>query len=50
MRWLSDRSGAFDGLACPAAVPRCDLPVSEEAVVPVAVAMGGESTHHRAAV
>jgi hypothetical protein len=35
MRWLSERSGAVEVL---------------EDVVPVAVAMGGESTHQRRAI
>jgi hypothetical protein len=35
MRWFSDRSGAIEEL---------------EDVVPVAVAMGGESTHPRRAI
>jgi hypothetical protein len=35
MRWFNDRSGAVEEL---------------EDVVPVAVAMGGESTHQRASI
>jgi hypothetical protein len=31
-------------------MPLCDLSVLEEALVPVAVAMGGESTRHSAPV
>jgi hypothetical protein len=49
MRWFSDLSGVFDEPAW-GAVPRWDLSVFEEAVLPVAVAMGGESTRHSARV
>ena len=50
MRWFSDLSGVFEGLLVCAAMPRFGLSVSEEADVPVAVAMGGESTHRGACV
>jgi len=50
MRWFSDLCGVFEGLLLCGAMPLCGLSVSEEVVVPLAVAIGGESTHRGACV
>jgi hypothetical protein len=49
MRWFNDLSGVLELLADPVA-PLRDLVALCEAGVPVAVDMGGESTHERSSV